>query len=72
MRFAPEYWLLAKLMVDRIMNRASQRDSVSMINSAEMLPEGESGSTPTILNKYDETSMRQVNDLIADFQQIAL
>jgi hypothetical protein len=57
-RFAPEYWLLANLMADRL--AASQTE-----NELEPLDEG---PLDPILNQYDQTSMRQINDLIMGFQ----
>ncbi|RBR15653.1 uncharacterized protein FIESC28_07294 [Fusarium coffeatum] len=55
MRHSPEYWLLAKLLVDRL--------SSPMIT----LP---SSSDEPILTRYDQTSMLQVNDLITGFQNV--
>jgi hypothetical protein len=74
MRFASEYWLLAKLIVERINQNTRQNDHASMgtgDDSAAPFPEID-GSPPTLLENYDETSMRQVNALIADFQKVVL
>lgn len=72
MRHAPEYWLLASAIMDRI----SALDARQQQNSARA---AQNGSEPVdnepvdpILNKYDQTSMRQVNDLIADFQKVQI
>lgn len=60
-RFAPEYWLLAHLMADRLaVLGPSQPES-------ELEPLDE-GPLDPILNQYDQTSMRQINDLIMGFQ----
>ncbi|KAH6871499.1 C2H2 type zinc finger domain-containing protein [Thelonectria olida] len=64
MRHSPEYWLLANLMVNRL-----SRTLEPQPNFNEAVLTG--GSTPDpILSKYDQTSMRQVNDLIAEFQNV--
>ncbi|KAJ5766634.1 uncharacterized protein N7511_004250 [Penicillium nucicola] len=60
-RYSPEFWLLANLMADRLaVLGTSQPDS-----ELELLDEG---PIDPILNHYDQTSMRQVNDLIMGFQ----
>lgn len=60
-RYAPEYWLLAQLMADRL----SFLGTSQQVNELEPLEEG---PLDPILNQYDQTSMRQVNDLIMGFQ----
>lgn len=60
-RYAPEYWLLAQLMADRL----SFLGTAQQVNELEPL---EVGPLDPILNQYDQTSMRQVNDLIMGFQ----
>ncbi|KAJ5357836.1 hypothetical protein N7541_004994 [Penicillium brevicompactum] len=60
-RYAPEYWLLAQLMADRL----AMLGTSQQVNELEPLEEG---PLDPILNKYDQTSMRQVNDLIMGFQ----
>ncbi|CAG7962578.1 unnamed protein product [Penicillium salamii] len=60
-RYAPEYWLLAQLMADRL----AVLETSQQVNELEPLEEG---PLDPILNKYDQTSMRQVNDLIMGFQ----
>lgn len=69
MRYTSEYWLLAKLIVDRIIEKARQKEIASTASSSR---EYDEEPAPTILDKYDETSMLQVNALIADFQKIVL
>lgn len=60
-RYAPEYWLLAKLMADRLAVLGTSQPESEL----ELLDEG---PLDPILNYYDQTSMRQVNDLIMGFQ----
>lgn len=57
--YCPEYWLLANLMTDKLTARSST--GTSGMNELERLDDGPLDS---ILDKYDQTSMRQVNDLI--------
>jgi hypothetical protein len=59
-RYCAEYWLLANLMADRLaLAELLPRNSISLLNDSVLDP---------ILSKYDQTSMRQVNDLITGFQ----
>ncbi|KAL2838960.1 hypothetical protein BJY01DRAFT_257866 [Aspergillus pseudoustus] len=60
--YCPEYWLLAKLMTDMLTTRNTIEDA-SQGDQSE-LERPEDGPLDSILNKYDQTSMRQVNDLI--------
>ncbi|KAL9564863.1 hypothetical protein ACKAV7_011315 [Fusarium commune] len=63
MRHSPEYWLLGKLLVDRL---STPSDSYG---SPESTVADASGSAhEPILTRYDQTSMLQVNDLITGFQ----
>ena len=71
-RFCSEYWLLAKLIVDRITDRAQRKEHAFVDASAGTEFGSDDRSTPTILDNYDETSMRQVNDLISEFQKVIL
>lgn len=66
MRHSPEYWLLANLLVDRLSCAA---DAAPEFNEAAVA--GVATSDP-ILSKYDQTSMRQVNDLIAEFRNVRI
>lgn len=54
MKYASEYWLLASLLLDRIC--ATDHQPVQDLQQP-------------LLQQYDQTSMQQVNDLIADFQR---
>ncbi len=72
MRFASEYWLLAKMIVERIDQNTQQNDGTSAGDNIAATFQEIEVSSPTLLEKYDETSMRQVNDLIADFQKVVL
>jgi hypothetical protein len=72
MRFTSEYWLLAKLIVERINQNTQQNDRASTGNDIAAPFQEIDGSSPMLLEKYDETSMRQVNALIADFQKVVL
>ncbi|KAJ5210522.1 hypothetical protein N7491_010329 [Penicillium cf. griseofulvum] len=60
-RYAPEYWLLAHLIADRLAVLGTSKPE------NELVPLDE-GPLDLILNRYDQTSMRQVNDLIMGFQ----
>lgn len=69
-RFADEYWLLARLITEKMKLSAEKTEpvndpAVQDCNSFNLRSDEEA-----ILPKYDETSMRQVNSLIADFQKI--
>lgn len=57
-RYAYEYWTLAKLIVDRIAATAYMDD--------------DDASPASLLPRYDDTSMKQVNDLITEFQKIGI
>lgn len=66
-KYCPEYWLLANLMITHL------NDICSQSGTQENAGQGHSGClddgpVDSILNKYDQTSMRQVNDLISAFQ----
>lgn len=67
MRFAPEFWLLTNVVVDRII--AANRLPPSF---DQAVADGSTESTDPILRKYDQTSMRQVNDLITEFQKVQI
>lgn len=70
-RHAHEYWLLASVITDRI---ESADPSGKGRGPGERLVEAaaEGGGPDPILTRYDQTSMRQVNDLIADFQKVQI
>ncbi|KAK4135923.1 hypothetical protein BT67DRAFT_448813 [Trichocladium antarcticum] len=79
-RFSPEYWLLGSLLTDRISSTtvgAHAQHSVPGGFAPGSFPpssggQGKPKSAEPILEKYDQTSMRQVNDLITDFQKFHL
>ncbi|KAL1837773.1 hypothetical protein VTJ49DRAFT_3409 [Mycothermus thermophilus] len=71
-RFSPEYWLLGSLLADRLSAATDpQRDASSASGGGPTSPGGRTKqlSADPILEKYDQTSMRQVNDLITGFQK---
>ncbi|KAJ5103941.1 hypothetical protein N7532_004470 [Penicillium argentinense] len=63
-RNCAEYWLLASLMADRL----AMSDTLS--NATPAL--AHNSALDPILDKYDQTSMRQINDLITGFQSFQL
>ena len=67
-RYCPEYWLLSNLMVSNLRDLCAPPAD----NQAEMGENGleclDDGPVDAVLSKYDQTSMRQVNDLIMTFQ----
>lgn len=60
-RYCPEYWLLAALMADRLAALGSLQQDGDLVPADD-------GPLNPILNKYDQTSMQQVNDLIMGFR----
>jgi hypothetical protein len=75
-RFSPEYWLLGSLIADRLSaptaaspEQASASGSSQGFAQPSSTASGKARSAEPILGKYDQTSMRQVNDLITDFQK---
>lgn len=79
-RHTPEYWLLGSLLTDRIASETSgageEKNPQSILdhpsNSASVGTVAESITRNPILDKYDQTSMRQVNDLISGFQRVQM
>ena len=67
-RFCPEYWLLAKLMTERL----SATLQVERQSERSLDEHNRHSADPTLLERYDETSMRQVNDLISEFQRVMI
>ncbi|KAI5364036.1 hypothetical protein Slin15195_G096910 [Septoria linicola] len=61
-RHASEYWMLASMLVQRL-------DSTREWHASDVQSKVEEDAADTFLEKYDETSMRQINDLITDFQR---
>ena len=73
MRYAAEYWQLANFILNRISDNERQQSEKSPEPVAgQDLNDQVSSGPDAILDKYDETSMRQVNDLIRDFQKVNL
>ncbi|KAK3903561.1 hypothetical protein C8A05DRAFT_14485 [Staphylotrichum tortipilum] len=70
-RFSPEYWLLGTLLTERLSGTAvAYADEASSQGSspeASGSSRGKARSAKPLLEKYDQTSMRQVNDLIKGF-----
>lgn len=64
-RFAADYWMLASMLVQRL-NVAGQKAFAGKHSKVA------DDARDALLSKYDETSMRQVNDLIAEFQKVML
>ena len=69
-RNAAEFWLLGSLIMDRISatNIHDQRTQSCQGRMETQLTAD--GPPEPILHEYDQTSMRQVNDLISIFQQV--
>ncbi|KAL4738366.1 hypothetical protein BDV11DRAFT_206021 [Aspergillus similis] len=65
--YCPEYWLLANLMTDKLTPRNAAEEA-----AAQGLERSEDGPLDSFLNKYDQTSMRQVNDLILSLSDFRL
>ena len=72
-RFSPEFWLLGSLLTDRISSTTAapqdQNSSSGGFSTSPFQASNKPRSVEPILGKYDQTSMRQVNDLITDFQR---
>jgi hypothetical protein len=76
-RFSPEFWLLGNLLTERISATTTtpqdqhfgRGDSVLGPSQSSPSRHSKPKSAEPILEKYDQTSMRQVNDLITDFQK---
>jgi hypothetical protein len=70
MRNAPEFWLLAKIVLERVEADRCQVELTNPFidssgNRVDNLPLGS-----PVLDRYDETSMGQVNDIIMMFQRL--
>ncbi|KAL2401661.1 Transcription factor verF [Exophiala dermatitidis] len=70
-RYASEYWLLGKYMVDRLSKPAKKvfgagTDPDNQVQSPISAPE----LVSPLLSQYDETSMQQVNMLISEFRNV--
>uniref|UniRef100_A0A093VGT3 Zinc-type alcohol dehydrogenase-like protein n=1 Tax=Talaromyces marneffei PM1 TaxID=1077442 RepID=A0A093VGT3_TALMA len=67
-RHAGDFWLLASVKVDRLSAAETEQHHTAR---GETILEDSEQSDP-ILSKYDQTSMRQVNELISEFQRVHL
>lgn len=69
MRNAPEYWLLARIILERLESTQQSLDAAESLS-------GQSGwrynLTASVLPKYDETSMDQLNEFITSFQSLKM
>ena len=69
---ASEFWLLSSLILDRISAANGQnQQSQSSQNEKETQPAADGPPEP-VLHEYDQTSMRQVNELISVFQNVQI
>ncbi|KAK5215303.1 hypothetical protein LTR96_011460 [Exophiala xenobiotica] len=77
-RHASEYWLLASLMLEKISAAATKPKSPEFVsraltdNASTVIDPGGTEGFESALERYDETSMRQVNELLADFQKVQI
>ncbi len=67
MRYSPEYWLLARLMVDRLEQQEGQNELDLITNNFDDQQALEGGHA---FVDFDQTSMRQVNDLISELKKV--
>ncbi|PPJ54821.1 hypothetical protein CBER1_08422 [Cercospora berteroae] len=65
-RFAPEYWMLASMLAQRL-----DRTDQDVVDKSREEPEVKTEAKDELLENYD-TDMRQVNSLIAEFQKVML
>ncbi|OQU99857.1 Fungal specific transcription factor domain-containing protein [Cladophialophora immunda] len=76
MRHAHEYWYLANLMVERLSAPPPAEAAETAVETSKQAqsPLSASGNETIspLLDKYDETSMQQVNTLISDFQMFRI
>lgn len=72
LRYSHEYCSLASLILDRISTSNINRKDLGITVDTDpgRATALRDGPPSPILDKYDQTSMRQVNDLIADFQKV--
>lgn len=68
-KYCPEYWLLANLMVSQLTELCVSPTGGLVEIGHNELERLDDGPLDSILQKYDQTSMRQVNDLILSFQK---
>ncbi|OQV09477.1 Fungal Zn2-Cys6 binuclear cluster domain-containing protein [Cladophialophora immunda] len=70
-RHAPEFWLLTSVVVGRI-NSQSQMHKPRHGGEPGTTMLSASAAPEPILQSYDQTSMRQVNELIAEFKKVMI
>lgn len=66
-RHAPEYCLLAKVILERV-----QTEQALPLTDRLPVDSGHQGGQRPVLDKYDETSMSQINQLITSFQDMEI
>lgn len=72
-RHCAEYWLLAMLLVARILAALSQQHELGGLGTDDANSElCHARLVEPVLDKYDQTSMRQVNELITNFGNFQL
>ncbi|KAK3392723.1 hypothetical protein B0H63DRAFT_456453 [Podospora didyma] len=75
MQWCADFWLLGSLLTDRISTATAYSREERDSRQAQQPSDDSSANPPLarsiepILDKYDQTSMRQVNDLISAFQK---
>jgi hypothetical protein len=71
LRYSVEYWSLANLILDRISTSSTKHQDrgLALDGGLSRPPALQTEAPSPILDKYDETSMSQVNNLIAEFQK---
>jgi hypothetical protein len=71
LRYSVEYWSLASLILDRISTSTTNQQHPGITSDTGLSRQTALRKDPPspILDRYDETSMRQVNDLISEFQK---
>ncbi|KIW99738.1 uncharacterized protein Z518_11151 [Rhinocladiella mackenziei CBS 650.93] len=74
MRHANEYWHLANLIVERLSAPLTEDTDIMDAAGEAQSSFSISGNGPIspLLQKYDETSMQQVNILISDFRKVRI
>lgn len=71
MRYSPEYWLLARLMIDRLQRSEDGTDATACSYKDESEHEPVDAAAHTLAN-FDQTSMQQVNSLISELQDVRI
>lgn len=71
-RHAAEFWLLSSLIMDHISATNDQNQQTPLVPGLKEPQQLAEGPPEPILHQYDQTSMRQVNDLISVFQKVQI